>query len=102
MEIIWRSKARVQLRQIFDYHKRVASLRTAHKILRQIESTVFNLSTFPNMGPIEYTLKELPYTFRSIVVHPNYKVIYLIENAKIHIVSIWDCRQAPCRMKENL
>lgn len=91
-----------QLREIFDYHERVAGRRTAYRIIRQIRNTIFYLRSFPYMGIIDSDLESSLFIYRSLVAHPNYKVIYRIEGKMIHITAIWDTRQQPEKLRDML
>lgn len=88
-----------QMREIFDYYVQEASWEVAHKVCGQIQETIDRLLIFPTMGVVEPDLK--PRTYRSIVAHPNYKVIYYIEEV-IFITGIWACRQDPGRLKSMI
>nr|WP_325289220.1 hypothetical protein [uncultured Bacteroides sp.] len=45
---------------------------------------------------------DLPFTYRSIVAHPHYKVIYRVEDDKVIVISVWDCRQDPSGLDNEL
>ena len=99
MEIIWEDEASEQLKKIIDFYLQVAGPRTTEKILDKIENTANRLALFPCMGPLESELADLSYTYRSIVTHPHYKIIYRVTEKVIYIVGIWDCRPDPERLK---
>lgn len=99
MEIIWEDGASKQLQTIVDYYLQVAGMRVAEKMLDKIESTANRLSTFPCLGPVETALAGLPHTYRSIVAHPHYKIIYRVAEEAVYITGIWPCRQDPQKLK---
>lgn len=53
------------------------------------------LSSNPYLGKIEPLLNGSVKSYRSLVQHKDYKIIYSIQDDKtINIVSIWHCRKA--------
>lgn len=102
MEIIWEDGAKKQLKQIVDFYLQVGGMRVAEKMLNKIESTANRLATFPCLGPVETGLAGLYYTYRSIVAHPHYKVIYRVGEEAVYITGIWACRQDPGRLKSMI
>jgi len=76
--------------------------RAAAVIHNEILDKIDQLCSFPQMAPIEPLLEDLAVSYRSLVVHSNYKVIYRVEGEKIFIVDIWDCRQKPEMLKKRI
>jgi len=99
MRIIWSSKAKHQLRKIFDYYKVNASTTVAESLITTILSQTRNLNSFPNMGKREELLLDHPKGFRYLV-EGNYKILYWISENEINIASIFDCRQNPVKISE--
>jgi len=95
MVLIWLEPAKESLRAIRNYYKKEYSIKSAKKIVTQINSSVNLLKNFPEMASIEPLLVDEPLAYRSLVATRTYKVIYYVENNKIYIFDIWDCRQAP-------
>ena len=75
IEIFWTNFAKTQLKNIYNYHKEIASLRTAKKIVKGIANETKSLLVQPEMGQVEELLKTRPQKFRYLV-HANYKIIY--------------------------
>lgn len=102
LEIFWSELAENKLRDIFDYYKMKAGLKTAHKIANQIVDKTLLLTENPHVGPIEELLSERPQEFRYLV-STNYKVIYYInfETKRIVIANVFDVRQNPQKMDET-
>lgn len=86
MLIEWRPEARAELWQILDYIGD-RNLVAAVDLYRAIESAV---STLPQ-HPYLYRFGRVPDT-REIVVHPNYLVVYRVED-RIEILSVLHARQ---------
>lgn len=99
MEIIWEEGAGKQLQSITDFYLQVAGVRVAEKMLDKIESTANRLAAFPFLGTVETALAGLPRTYRSIVAHPHYKIIYRVAEEAVYITGIWPCRQDPEKLK---
>ncbi|NDV58772.1 type II toxin-antitoxin system RelE/ParE family toxin [Bacteroides sp. 519] len=102
MEIVWTNEAEFQLQTIIDYYLEVASTQVVEKLVAKITNAVTRLSSFPHIGHIEHYLEGLPFKYYSFVAHPNYKIIYRIQNTTIYITGIWDCRQDPYRMASKV
>lgn len=102
LEIFWSELAENKLRDVFDYYKMKAGLKTARKIANQIVDKTLLLTENPRVGPIEELLSERPQEFRYLV-STNYKVIYYInfETKRIVIANVFDVRQNPQKMDET-
>ncbi|WP_416340540.1 type II toxin-antitoxin system RelE/ParE family toxin [Proteiniphilum sp.] len=85
----------------FYYSK---SERAANKIITDIYNATLLLSQQPFMAPIEPALKDLPKTYRSMVVRQLFKLIYRVDEEKqeVIIMTIWDCRQNPKNLRKRI
>lgn len=103
MVIIWSPKANKRLEEIYEYYKETGSKKIAKSIVSEIVSSVKMLKRFPKMAAIEPHLEGQTPLFRSLLVRNIFKVIYFVREGKdsIEIVTIWDCRQNPGRLKEE-
>ncbi len=97
----WSTRADARLQEISDYLFDVAGNRTALKITRKIQTHTEKLSANPRMGQREGTFEDSGMEFRYLV-EGNYKIIYWIEDDNITISTLFDCRQNPERMKEEV
>jgi plasmid stabilization system protein ParE len=104
MVVKWAIFAKQQLKNIFDYYLEVAGKKVAREIVNDIQQSTKLLASFPLMAAIEPALKEFSDTFHSLVVRHRFKVVYYIDEAnnKIVIVTIFDCRQDPNKLKEEV
>jgi plasmid stabilization system protein ParE len=93
-QIIWSEFAKAQLRDIFDYHTRVASERVALRLVGKIAACIEILHDNPDAGRREDLLADYPQQFRYLV-EGNYKILYYSDAATITISSVFDCRQNP-------
>lgn len=100
MRILWSVKARLQLREIFDYYRDNASLEVAQSIVGGILESTRNLGRFPKIGRKEELLEHVSMDFRYLI-EGNYKVLYRINNTDIIISLLFDCRQNPKRLSNH-
>ncbi len=78
--------------------------RTARKFLKQILSESNLLATHPYIGRLEPYLAHLPGDYRSLVVHSHYKLVYRVDEERetVIILALWDTRQDPARLTDQL
>lgn len=98
LKVFWTDSARLQLEDIFNYYRDNASLKVAQKLKNQIYNRTYQLEKFPKSGSPEPLLCERELEYRYLV-EGNYKIIYWIKNEIIQIISVFDCRQNPIKMK---
>lgn len=95
MVIIWLPEARSHLKEIYLFHKENRSLKIAVEVRLEIYSSVTILKKFPQMASIEVFSSKTTKEYRSLVVSKYFKVVYYIDEEKIYVSAIFDCRQAP-------
>lgn len=102
LTIFWTDFAKNELRGIFDFYKKEASLRVATKLTSGIVQETLKLEKHPTLGQEEELLKSKPQFFRYLVFK-NYKIIYWINENKsrIEIVDVFDTRQNPLKIKRG-
>ena len=102
MEINWQPQAIEALREIYRFYAK-RNAKAADKILDTILSVVARLPLSPEMAPVEQQLEGLSDTYRSVVAHKLFKVVYVVdkESEQIVIVSVWDCRQNPGKLRKR-
>lgn len=96
-KIIWSQYAKVQLREIFDYHLAAASEQTALQLVRNIVARVDILVEHPQAGQREELLATYPQQFRYLV-EGRYKIVYYNDENSAIIASVFDCRQNPAKI----
>ena len=79
----------------------MASEKIAMSIILQIQRTAQRLTDQPYLGKIEPALINEPESFRSII-EGNYKIVYWVDRNTIHIVTVFDTRQAPDKLRSLL
>lgn len=92
--IVWSSSAKLQLKTIFDYFNfRNKSKLYSLKLNTLIQTELKILLQQPNIGK-----KTDSINVRGLLIE-NYCVFYEINESHIIILSVWDTRQDPKRLK---
>jgi len=99
MKIIWSDFASETLKDIFQYHKKVAGKNTAQKLKDKIFHSTIQLIKYPNSGQNEESLVELNEGHRYLV-SVNYKIVYKKVKEGILITDIFDTRQDPIKIND--
>ncbi len=60
------------------------------------------LANNPLMGIEERDFSNAIFTYRSVVIHPLFKVIYTIKDNVLYIADIWDTRRDPELLRKRL
>lgn len=92
--VIWSVFASENLKEIYQYHKKIANERVATKIKRMIFDSTRLLTMQPNSGQIEFWLESLEEEHRYLVVG-NYKIVYKKVSEGVLITDVFDTRQNP-------
>ena len=87
--IVWSPDAHADLSEIWNYYAKVASRRTANKIVREIGEACRLLEEHPLAGRAR---NEVRLGLRSIVARP-YVVFYRVNNHIAEIVRVLDGRR---------
>ena len=101
MKVVWTKPSKKQLREIYNYLVQVAGDRIARKIRDKIQSRTTILAKNPLAGQREELLKGMGVDFRYLV-EGNYKILYWSEYETVFIASVFDSRQNPEKMKEDV
>ncbi len=97
MKIIWSDFASETLRDIFQYHKKIAGKNIAQKLKDKIFSSTKQLIKYPNLGQTVESLTELKEGHRYLV-SVNYKIVYKKVKEGILITDVFDTRQDPIKI----
>jgi len=103
VDIIWSNKAKIRIEEILNYYKQINRNIAIH-IFSEFKKTINNLKLFPYIGSVEPELIEYSYVYRYLLIKNKYKIIYSVDdkNNKIQIITIWDCRKNPTKMKNEI
>ncbi len=96
-KLIWSDEALENLKGIIEYLEKSWTSREIKKFARLLDKNLnlirVNSKSFPKSGQSE--------DFRRAVISKQVSIIYQIENQGIQIISIFDNRQNPNRLKKN-
>lgn len=102
MIIFWTTKASLRLTKIYNYCFTEFGTAVALRFMKGIDNDMRLLSRHPYIGKME----EVRYNSHRIrsLVEGYYKILYNVDEANdtIYILSLFDCRQHPSRMEEEL
>jgi plasmid stabilization system protein ParE len=101
MVVIWTPNAEKRLDEIYCFYE-AKSKQVARKLIADLRNATQVLVAFPYMAMIESNLTGNRETYRSLVVRRFFKVIYYVENDTVYIFTVWDCRQNPGKMREDI
>lgn len=98
MKIVWTGTALDSLEAIYCYTISWSkSERTAINLHELLANSCLILAKNPYAGPLEPLLKDQADSYRSLVVHKYYKLIYRVieETQTVEISAVWDVRRNP-------
>ena len=95
MRVIWDDDASEKLVNALEYGRYTFGERIMKKFYTRILDYEKLLQSNPGMGKKEPLLEKEPEGYRSLVVHPNYKLVYYVDGDTIYIVDLWDTRREP-------
>jgi len=92
-KVNWKPRAVSHLKKQADWYAENMGISAANKFWNGMIVAGELLSTNPYIGKVEILLIGSAQSYRSLVLHKDYKIIYFIDdNENIQIVSIWHCR----------
>lgn len=102
VKVFWTNFAKKELRKIFNFYKKKASLEVARNLIEGIVEKGNTLDFQVNRGQKEELLLDRKQKFRYLV-HKKYKIIYWYNAKKqrIEISDVFDARQYPEKLKRN-
>jgi addiction module RelE/StbE family toxin len=103
MVIQWSPNALKKARRIYFFIEK-ESPQAAAKLIETIAQAVSRLADFPQMAAREPLLIGRTKTYRSLIVKKHFKIVYFVDetNDEVHIATVWDCRQSPQRLINEL
>lgn len=99
-QVVWTAFAKEQLKQIYFYYEKKASLTIAQKITNELVASTILLQKTPRVGQREELLLERKEEIRYLISKHN-KIIYLVnDNSKqVVVLDVFDTRQNPDKIK---
>ena len=101
MKLKFSPEAQEDLDNIYQYYAKLNEA-YADELYNDIIDEADMLRNFPYIAQVEPLLSEFSETYRSLVVRRTYKVVYFIEEDSINVVTVFDCRQSPSKMKSYI
>lgn len=95
-KIIWSDQAKLEVKAIVTYYRKVASKHTAETIKKGILEAPKNCIDFNKIGAIDKDLDFLEDEYR-FCRYSHYKIIYTIVEKDILITDVFDTRQNPTK-----
>ena len=94
VKVFWKPRAISHLKKQAEWYAETMGIAAADKFWNGMIASGDLLSANPYLGKIEPALKGSAKSYRSLVQHKDYKIIYSLEGDKqIQIVAIWHCKK---------
>ena len=97
-EVIWTTEALKDLDSIYDFISE-GSIAAAGKIITAILERGDQLEKHPESGQKQETLREVNHNPYRYLIEGNYKIIYNYRGSVIYIITVFDTRQDPTKLK---
>jgi len=95
VKVLWKPRAISHLKKQTVWYAENLGIAAADKFWNRMISAGDLLSANPYLGKTEPFLSNSVRSYRSLIQHKDYKIIYFIEdNRQIQIVSIWCCSKS--------
>jgi plasmid stabilization system protein ParE len=92
VKVNWKPRAVSHLKKQANWYAENIGIFAANKFWNGMIAAGELLSTNPYLGKIESLLNGSGLSYRSLVQHKDYKIIYFIDDDEnIQIVSVWHC-----------
>ena len=97
MQVKWTQRALKRLNIAVNYGLHEFGEITAFRFYKRVLSYETLLAVNPYMGKVEKALKNRATEYRSLVIHPHFKLIYYVNEKKqcVVITYLFDTRQDP-------
>lgn len=104
VSVIWRKRAERQLDIATTHGYELFGERIAGKFYWQIKKYSNLLASHPHLGAIDPLLENRRRTYRSLVVHEHFKLVYYIDDKReiLYIVALWDTRREPSTLTKQI
>ena len=104
MRVVWEEGVWQDLDAVFAYGSLRFGETVATRLVNQVLAYENLLAAHPYMGRREPYLAHLSIPYYSVVVHRHYKLIYQIDEEQdvVRILALWDTRQDPARLTDQL
>ncbi len=93
--IRWNRTAYQQMVGVAVWYRENVALKAAASWISSVSETLKRISTCPTIGILDRRRSNSRYVYRSILVHPKYRLIYRVSKTTIRIVAI------QCNLMDN-
>jgi plasmid stabilization system protein ParE len=94
VKVFWKPRAVSHLKKQAEWYAENMGIAAADKFWYGMIAAGDLLSANPYLGKIEPVLIDSAKSYRSLVQHKDYKIIYTLEDDKdVQIVAVWHCRK---------
>ncbi len=97
-KVVWTVQAKDDLLEVFESLEKSLGWEHADTVTSRLVTKSFRLEQFPAMGPIEWRHSDRFKTVRYLV-EGHYKIYYEIRPDSVEILSVFDTRQNPERLR---
>ena len=104
MKISVQKAAAKRINEIYTYGETHFGKQAAEALHERIMESLCMLEKQPYAGMIEPLLRKRRYSYRSLVIHEHFKIIYHIAEKcqTIYIADLWDTRREPRILSNSL
>ncbi len=96
-KLIWSDEALENLKGIIEYLEKNWTTREIKKFVRLLDKNLNLIKDNPEIFP----KSDQSETFRWAVISKQVSIFYNTENRVVHVISLYDNRQNPNRLKKN-
>ena len=93
--IRWNRTAYQQMVGVAVWYRENVALKAAVSWISSVSKMLKRISTCPTIGILDQRRSNSRYVYRSILVHPKYRLIYRVSKTTIRIVAI------QCNLMDN-
>lgn len=94
VRVFWKNRAISHLKKQAEWYAETMGIAAADKFWNGMIAAGDLLSADPYLGKLEPIFKDSAKSYRSLVQHKDYKIVYTLEdNSQIQILAIWHCRK---------
>ena len=101
LKLLFAPEALEDMEDIYHYYAQ-QNENYAVELYNQIIEEAEQLQDFPQMAQKESLLEEYKEEYRSLVIQNRYKLVYFVEDETVNVVAVFDCRQNPIKLKNDI
>lgn len=102
MQVEWTKEVLATLKENVRYCRKKFGEQAAINFYKSIKENEPLLAANSHMGKEEPILLNRKQSYRSLVVHKHFKIIYRIEADIIYVVDLWDTRSNPLLLSQRI